>query len=102
MPKRRPVPTRFRPECAPTPATHPPDMHSVPRFRAFVGFPMRRPQTCRIVQAPDDPSHNKNMKTVLKPLVLAAAIGAGFLSIQASHAEAPAPSVSQQRTVAPF
>lgn len=45
---------------------------------------------------------DKNMKTVLKPVLLAAAISAGFLATQASHAESPAGPVSQQRSVQPF
>lgn len=42
------------------------------------------------------------MQTVLKPALLAAAIGAGFLATQASHAETPPAAVSLQRNVAAF
>lgn len=43
------------------------------------------------------------MKTVLKPALLAAAIAAGLLATQASHAEAPrAAAVTQQRNLAAF
>lgn len=45
---------------------------------------------------------NKNMKTVLKPALLAAAIAAGFLATQASRAEAPVAAVTLQRNVAAF
>ncbi|RZA32041.1 MAG: DUF2807 domain-containing protein, partial [Lysobacteraceae bacterium] len=42
------------------------------------------------------------MHTALKPVLLAAAIGAGFLATQSSHAEAPGAPVTQQRNVAAF
>ena len=42
------------------------------------------------------------MRTILKPALLAAAIAAGFLATQASHAEAPGQPVTQQRQLAAF
>ncbi len=63
------------------------------------GTPGRLALSFRLPNAATD---DKNMTTVLKPALLAAAIAAGFLATQASHAEAPAAPVTLQRTVAPF
>lgn len=54
--------------------------------------------SCRLPRSTDD----NDMNTVLKPALLAAAIAAGFLATQASHAEAPAAPVTLQRTVEAF
>lgn len=55
-----------------------------------------------IVQAPDVSAHNKNMKTALKPALLAAAIAGCVFATQASRAEAPTTPVSQQRQLPAF
>lgn len=74
----------------------------VPVFAAssfYRGKPGRLALSFKLPNAATD---DKNMHTVLKPALLAAAIAAGFLATQASHAEAPAAPVTLQRTVAPF
>lgn len=84
------------------PAAHPFRLHSVPRFRASVVLRVHPSPPWPIVQAPDTPFKKKNMRPILKPALLAAAIAAGFLATQASHAESPGQPVTQQRQLAAF
>lgn len=70
---------------------------------ALLSFWQRRTRRLALsFRLPIVTTDDKNMHTVLKPALLAAAIAAGFLATQASHAEAPAAAVTLQRTVAAF